>query len=118
MAGPKRKAKKGVKSSVQEKVVSDWARYFGPGDLPDWQRLMADLGFEEQFASKTQCRKALKGVWVNIVDFLDNVEAGCAPHRFPNSTQLAKYTRNSGKIYPKRHIQEKSPLRSLLAHIF
>ncbi|ROT36826.1 hypothetical protein SODALDRAFT_208037 [Sodiomyces alkalinus F11] len=31
--------------------------YFGEGSLSDWQRLMADLGFERDFTSKNQCRK-------------------------------------------------------------
>ncbi|KAI0176218.1 hypothetical protein GGR52DRAFT_350529 [Hypoxylon sp. FL1284] len=42
---------------AREKLVADWEEYFGSGDLSDWQRLMADLGFTEQFTSKNQCRK-------------------------------------------------------------
>ncbi|KAI1764773.1 hypothetical protein GGR53DRAFT_299861 [Hypoxylon sp. FL1150] len=104
--------------SKKNKIVADWEAYFGPGDLPDWQRLMADLGFTEQFTSKTQCRKALTNVWVNIRDFLDDTKAGREVHRFDNEKQLSEYTIVKKKIYPKRSIRKGSPLRKLLAHIF
>lgn len=41
-------------------VVVEWEKYMGDGELEDWQRLMKDLGFEENFPSKTQCRKVSK----------------------------------------------------------
>ncbi|KAL7629408.1 hypothetical protein AAE478_000928 [Parahypoxylon ruwenzoriense] len=104
--------------SQPPKVVVVWGKYFGPGDLADWQRLMADLGFSEQFISKNQCRKALKSVWVNIVDFLDDVKEGRLPHRFDNASQLSAYTRKTNNIYPRRLVPKGSPLRSLLAGIF
>lgn len=41
----------------RHKTVRNWDDYFKKGELEDWQRLMRDLGFDEEFASKTQCRK-------------------------------------------------------------
>lgn len=41
-------------------VVAAWETYMGSSELEDWQRLMSDLGFEEEFPSKTQCRKVRK----------------------------------------------------------
>ncbi len=38
-------------------VVVEWEKYMGQGELEDWQRLMGDLGFDEQFPSKTKCRQ-------------------------------------------------------------
>ncbi|KAI4867892.1 hypothetical protein F4820DRAFT_445710 [Hypoxylon rubiginosum] len=113
-----KKGKQQAAPSKKEQIVSDWEEYFGSGDLPDWQRLMADLGFTEQFASKNQCRKALTHVWVNIRDFLDDTKAGREVHRFDNEKQLSDYTISEGKIYPKKKIQKGSPLQKLLAHIF
>ncbi|KAI1082789.1 hypothetical protein F5B20DRAFT_484481 [Whalleya microplaca] len=113
----KKKSKK-QRSDEIKKVAQDWENYFGSGELQDWQRLMEDLGFSENFTSKTQCRKALGGVWVNIRDFLDDVDAGRTPHRFKNEYKLAEYTRQTGKIYPRNKVDQKSPLRKLLAHIF
>ncbi|RYP49794.1 hypothetical protein DL768_004581 [Monosporascus sp. mg162] len=99
-------------------IVRNWEQYFGAGDLQDWRRLMKDLGFDEQFNSKTQCRKALKNVWVNIHDFLAAVNAGERPYRFRSMFELAQYTKSTGKIYPRKRLQKGSPLCSLLAKIF
>lgn len=39
------------------KIVQAWEQYFQKGELDDWQRFMRDLGFTQDFTSKTQCRK-------------------------------------------------------------
>ncbi|KAI0401048.1 hypothetical protein F4802DRAFT_446412 [Xylaria palmicola] len=98
-------------------VVRDWERYMGAGELPDWQRLMEDLGFEAEFTSKNQCRKVLKTVWVNIPDFLDAVKKHRPVHHFENQRELADYTIERRRFYPKCAIKKDSPLRQLLAHI-
>jgi hypothetical protein len=130
----------GTKSRRPKSVVVEWERYIGKGELEDWQRLMTDLGFAEEFPSKTQCRKAskqthalsipcqyshangvaqaLETVWVNIHDFLHAVEKGEPVHRFQNQSDLAKYTRKKCRYYPKKAIGKESPLRQLLAYIF
>ncbi|RYO80181.1 hypothetical protein DL766_001292 [Monosporascus sp. MC13-8B] len=102
---------------VSPAIVRNWEQYFGAGDLQDWQRLMEDLGFDEQFNSKTKCRKALKKVWVNICDFLEAVKVGEKPYRFRSEFELAKYTRSTRKIYPRKRVKKGSPLCSLLANI-
>lgn len=35
-----------------------WDRYFGAGELVDFQRLCADLKIEGDLSSKNKCRKA------------------------------------------------------------
>ncbi|KAI1333424.1 hypothetical protein F5Y16DRAFT_393819 [Xylariaceae sp. FL0255] len=99
----------------QPRVVKDWANYLGQGSLEDWQRLMRDLGFTEDFPSKTQCRKMLKTVWVNIYDFLSAVKRGEPVTFFDSRTALARYTVKKRKFYPKNSIEKDSPLRELLA---
>ncbi|KAI1143580.1 hypothetical protein F5Y05DRAFT_157947 [Hypoxylon sp. FL0543] len=99
------------------KVVKDWDEYFGTGDLSDWQRLVSDLGISGHFPSKTKCRKVLKHVWVNIVDFLEDIEAGREPHLFDSQNELSSYTRRTKKFYPKSMMPKGSPLRSLCAQI-
>ncbi|KAI0430073.1 hypothetical protein F5Y09DRAFT_242145 [Xylaria sp. FL1042] len=101
----------------QQAVVTEWEAYIGHGELEDWQRLMKDLGFEEEFPSKAKCRQALKTVWVNIHDFLQAVKKGEPVRRFPSQRALAQYTRTNHKFYPKKNIPKGSPLRQLLAHI-
>ncbi|KAI1107502.1 hypothetical protein F4804DRAFT_161907 [Jackrogersella minutella] len=96
---------------------SGWRNYFGTGDLEDWRRLMVDLGLSGTFTSKTQCRKALQHVWVNIVDFLEDVKEGRQPYRFENEKALRKYTRKTKRFYPKSLMPKGSPLRSLFAKI-
>ncbi|OTB06644.1 hypothetical protein M426DRAFT_9422 [Hypoxylon sp. CI-4A] len=107
----------GTKKERNRQAVQAWNAYFGRGDLEDWQSLMFDLGFSEFFSSKTQCRKALKYVWVNIVDFLDDVDQGRPTHRFRNQYELGKYTRKHKKFYPRKSIPKGSPLRRLLANV-
>ncbi|KAI0022235.1 hypothetical protein F4780DRAFT_210176 [Xylariomycetidae sp. FL0641] len=101
----------------KRKIVKAWRDYFKKGELEDWQRLMGDLGFETEFPSKSKCRKALGGVWVNIHDFLDAIENQEPVHHFLSEVELAIYTRETGKVYPKSAIPQGSPLRKLLAQI-
>ncbi|ROW11019.1 hypothetical protein VMCG_01216 [Cytospora schulzeri] len=63
--------------------------------------------------------QALKGIWVNIYDFLyhaenkpDDVEF------FKSEPELSDYTLRTRKTYPRKNITPGSPLRDLLAHIF
>ncbi|ETS87003.1 hypothetical protein PFICI_00831 [Pestalotiopsis fici W106-1] len=99
------------------KVVEEWEAYFKKGDLQDWLRFMGDLGLRQDYSSITKCRKALKNVWVNIHDFLHAVKNNQKPRRFASQHELARYTLDSRKTYPKKNIPQGSPLRRLLAHI-
>ena len=62
--------------------------------------------------------QALEGIWINIYDFLDALEKGVQPWRFPSQSALARYTIKTGKIYPKKKAKKEGPVRALLAHIF
>ncbi|TGO61833.1 hypothetical protein BCON_0024g00340 [Botryotinia convoluta] len=100
-------------------VVGLWADYFGnETELANWQRLCVDVGLEEIPTSITKCRKALGKVWVNIFDFLDAKAEGKPVKRYQSERKLAKYTLESGRIYPKSKAKEGGPARALLAHIF
>ncbi|KAL2127115.1 hypothetical protein VTI74DRAFT_11315 [Chaetomium olivicolor] len=99
------------------KIVEEFDDYFGTGTVQDWQRLCHDIGLEGTFTSITQCRKALRRVHVNIYDLLDAVKQGRQPRRFANAQQLATYTVNSGKIYPKRYVKEMGPVKALMRQI-
>lgn len=41
----------------KSKIVTRWEDYFKEGNLEDWNRLMKDLGFVDEFPSITKCRK-------------------------------------------------------------
>ncbi|ROW18259.1 hypothetical protein VPNG_00135 [Cytospora leucostoma] len=111
------KKQRGDKKKIQE----EWDQYFGTNDndLASWQRLGRDLGIPEaKLTSKTQIRKALKGIWVNIHDFL--YRAKNKPQDvefFESERQLSDYTVRTKKIFPRKNISPGSPLRELLAHI-
>lgn len=62
--------------------------------------------------------QALKGVWVNIHDFLDAENKPEDVRFFKSERALAAYTLKTRKIYPRRLVSRESPLRDLLAHIF
>jgi hypothetical protein len=62
--------------------------------------------------------QALKGIWVNIYDFLDAKAEGMQVRRFKSQRALAAYTVKSEKIYPKKKAKEGGPIKILLAHIF
>jgi len=108
------------KSKTKKKtVVGAWKDYFGDeGQLANWQKLCTDVGMDEIPTSITQCRKALNKVWVNIYDFLDAKAEGKPVRKFKSEWALAKYTLDTGKVYPKKHAKEGGPARTLLAHIF
>jgi hypothetical protein len=61
--------------------------------------------------------QALKRVWINIYDFLDEISGGQTAPRFRNQQALATYTQKEGKIFPRHWAKEGGPLRALLAHI-
>jgi hypothetical protein len=62
--------------------------------------------------------QALKTVHVNIYDLLDAVNAGTQVRRFENQRALAKYCKETGKIYPKKKAKESGPVRHLLRIVF
>jgi len=79
-------------------------------DLQAWQSLCKTIGVPAvkegepivQLASISACQKALKGVYVNIVDLVDAATAGTViSKKFSNQKQLAKYICRSGKVFPK-----------------
>ncbi|KAK4105539.1 hypothetical protein N658DRAFT_503664 [Parathielavia hyrcaniae] len=98
-------------------IVQEFDDYFGTGTLEDWQRLCRDVGLDGYYGSITQCRKALRTVHVNIRDLLDAVRQGQSPQRFANTAQLAAYTVNTGRFYPRWRIKEMGPVRALMRRI-
>lgn len=61
--------------------------------------------------------QALRGVWVNIHDFLAAENKPDDVVFFKSQRQLALYTLKTKKIFPRREIPPGSPLRDLLARI-
>ncbi|KAF8242193.1 hypothetical protein K440DRAFT_591220, partial [Wilcoxina mikolae CBS 423.85] len=102
----------------------EFADYFGygeEGELEKWQLLCEVLGVDTEGlpATKTQYQKALRDIHVNIFDLLQHVRTGATGQvrRFETVRELARYSKNSKKIYPKEQAKG-SALRFLLRHIF
>ncbi|KUI67850.1 hypothetical protein VM1G_02648 [Cytospora mali] len=126
-----------------EPKTQGWEQYFGTDDknFAKWQQLGRDLGLpEETLTSKKTIRKALRGTWVNIHDFVyhaknkpDDALRGTwvnihdfvyhAKNKpddvqfFESERQLSEYTLRTKKIFPRSHISHDSPLCDLLAQI-
>ncbi|KZL84020.1 hypothetical protein CI238_05009 [Colletotrichum incanum] len=109
-ATPKTKEKKADDAA---KFFSQWDEYSGKRELGDWQRLCRDLGLPDDLPSKTQCRKALDKVHVNIKQFLDAMNVGGEVKFFKSVRQLAQYTRKKGLWMPKKNLPKGDPLCKL-----
>lgn len=91
----------------------EFGDYFGhtdnddPGDeLEKWRLLcnVLDVDTEGLPATKTQYKKALADINVNIFDVLQHVRSGTPGdvRRFDSVRDLARYSKNRKKIYPKK----------------
>lgn len=60
----------------------------------------------------------MKGIWVNIYDFVDATAAGRNVRMFNSERELADYTMKTRKIFPKVKAKKGGPVRCLLVHVF
>ncbi|KAI0648427.1 hypothetical protein C8Q79DRAFT_1008753 [Trametes meyenii] len=119
MSGWKRKTK--TYKQERRKRLAEWATEdfedtFGvlANNLQGWQRLCRHLGLDEPehyLGSITDCKKALKPVFVNIIDLIDSVKMETRPKIFNSADALARYIDNTGKAYPREKAKT-SPLLS------
>ncbi|PWY94549.1 hypothetical protein BO94DRAFT_563167 [Aspergillus sclerotioniger CBS 115572] len=110
-----------------KKYQREWAAFTGnefhhhfgtQSKLENWQALCKELNLDGPIASMTQCRKALAKVHVNLVDLIDSRRAGTPVHKFQNVRALRRYTRESGKVFPKEAAKREGGLRGLLRGIW
>ncbi|KAF9879289.1 hypothetical protein CkaCkLH20_03522 [Colletotrichum karsti] len=108
---------KGKKKMNTDKLIEDWNEYFGEGELEDWRRLCRDLGLPDDLPSKTKCRDAVKGVHVNIRQFLDAQRKPEDVIFFKNVWKLASWTFNKRLRVRLDAIPRGTPLRSLMREL-
>ncbi|KAJ4394678.1 hypothetical protein N0V93_003897 [Gnomoniopsis smithogilvyi] len=141
-AVPVKEIKKEVKEEVAVPAVTDrFSAQYGVNftGLEPWVRLCRDLGVQGPLNSKTQCKKALANIRVNIRDFLDAIDARASTAAcyvdpvardailnnplgvrfFDSEWSLAAYTLANHRVYSRREIRanQEHPLRLLMAHI-
>ncbi|KAG7446771.1 uncharacterized protein BT62DRAFT_1005152 [Guyanagaster necrorhizus] len=85
-------------------------------DLHAWQRLCEVVGRQEIPNDIEACKAVIEGVHVNIWDLVDYPAMKVPPPMHATETALSKYTRSSGKFYPRRdaHGLLKVLLRNIL----
>jgi len=107
---------------LAEAVEAGFLSTFGVNvsSLQAWQSLCETIGVPEAkegedlplLTSISACKKALKGVYVNLVDLVDAAMAGnVIPKKFSSQKELAKYIRKTGKFFPKSRAK-RNPLLS------
>ncbi|CAK1355060.1 unnamed protein product [Cercospora beticola] len=107
------------KMKRHQKIVDYFEQEYGQlgSVLAGWQAFSRDVGVPEG-KSITQCKKFLKAVDVNIVDFVAAKKNGTAVYQFKSRAALAEYIRgNRNKRFPLGKAKEDSFLKSLLIHL-
>ncbi|KAK0211444.1 hypothetical protein IW262DRAFT_366222 [Armillaria fumosa] len=87
-------------------------------DLQAWQRLCGLVGDGNIPDNIAACRAVIRRVHVNICDLVDYPATTIPPPVFFTECALAKYSRESGKIFPRKNAYSGGLLRFLLRHIF
>ncbi|KAJ5917187.1 hypothetical protein N7466_010741 [Penicillium verhagenii] len=86
-------------------------------DLSTWQQMCRKVNLDGDFPSITKCRKALKRVYVNIVDLLECWEDEKHPRTFKNGKELSEYSHSQNKLFSRSLAKQDKVLRTLLRHI-
>ncbi|KAJ7679433.1 hypothetical protein DFH06DRAFT_1166616 [Mycena polygramma] len=105
-------------AGFQRAMAQTFSDIFGSNvdDLGNLQSLCRLLGVDPIPGNIKECRKAVRGVHVNLVDLVDWGRMGSAIHRFETEQDLAEYTRTSQKYFPQGEA-EGSLLQFLLRRI-
>ncbi|KAK1142778.1 hypothetical protein N8T08_007410 [Aspergillus melleus] len=82
--------------------------------LDEWRTLCEQLGLKGPFASIKKCKKAMKGIHINIVDFLEARQMGTTPQRFASKEALSEYTLTTRRFFNRKVVKEDKMLRELL----
>ncbi|KAL8908426.1 MAG: hypothetical protein Q9207_000845 [Kuettlingeria erythrocarpa] len=111
----------GWKIKRRECFLSEFELHLGSievgNKLDAWQNLCRELNLNGNLRSITQCKKALKGVHVNIHDLLDARRLRAPVQTFPTASALAQYTRETRRYFPLDEAKRESLIKILLKHI-
>ncbi|KAL0575753.1 hypothetical protein V5O48_006217 [Marasmius crinis-equi] len=109
------------KQFLIENVQRAFVDQFGvnANSLENWKRLLATIGIEgsNELTSIQQCKNALKGKFINIVDLVDAANAGSkikSPNPFTSAKALSRYIKTTSKIFPKGAAKANPLLRQFL----
>ncbi|KAF5383823.1 hypothetical protein D9615_003837 [Tricholomella constricta] len=104
-------------------VDTGFSTIFGgnASSLQSWMSLLRTVGVEgaDGMRSIKQCKAALVGKYVNIVDLVDAAVAGIVMTSgvFTSSKALGKYMKRTGKTFPRNKAKTNQLLRQFLIRI-
>ncbi|KAG6091188.1 hypothetical protein E4U31_007316 [Claviceps sp. LM219 group G6] len=109
-----------ARNLFQQALVDEFGAIYGENDeqLDVLQQLCRKLEIDPIPQSITACKKAIKGVYVNIVDFIDCERTGEPIHKFASLADLRRYTKKNRKVFPRRQAKRSLLLRFLLQVLF
>ncbi|KAF9442696.1 hypothetical protein P691DRAFT_680946 [Macrolepiota fuliginosa MF-IS2] len=87
-------------------------------DLDTWNALLRHVGINNPPGTVKECKDLIGGKFINLIDLINARDnPGVIITHYRNEVELSKYTLNSGKIFPRDHVEAGSLLRYLLRHI-
>jgi len=87
-------------------------------NLDAWHALLRHIGITDPPETVKKCKELIRGKFINLIDLINaRDDAGIIITHFPTEVGLSKYTLDSGKIFPRNHVEAGSLLRYLLRHI-
>ncbi|KAG6319389.1 hypothetical protein E4U22_004574 [Claviceps purpurea] len=108
-----------ARNLFRQALVDEFGAIYGENDdkLDVLQQLCRKVEIDPIPQSITACKKAIKGVYVNIVDFIDCERTGEPIHKFASLAHLRRYTKK-GKVFPREQAKRSLLLRFLLQVLF
>ncbi|GAO15884.1 uncharacterized protein UV8b_07771 [Ustilaginoidea virens] len=85
--------------------------------LETLQTLCGKLSLSPVPETITACKKAVRRVHVNIIDFIDSQRTGRPVRAFKTEARLRRYTGDTEKFFPKDEAKERPLLRYLLRDV-
>ncbi|KAF9443008.1 hypothetical protein P691DRAFT_764677 [Macrolepiota fuliginosa MF-IS2] len=87
-------------------------------NIDAWHALLRHIGIYNPPETVKKCKELIRGKFINLIDLInarDNPDVIIT--HFPTEVELSEYTLNSGKIFPREHVEAGSLLRYLLRKI-
>ncbi|KAL8808496.1 MAG: hypothetical protein Q9182_000047 [Xanthomendoza sp. 2 TL-2023] len=85
--------------------------------LAGWQNLCQELGVDGDTSSIAKCKKALRQVHVNILDFIDDRRAHRQVQLYHSAGELARYTRDHKRFFPLGDTEGAKLIKILLRYL-
>ncbi|KAJ7455117.1 hypothetical protein FB451DRAFT_1516799 [Mycena latifolia] len=86
-------------------------------NLSNWQSLCTVLELEPVPQTLWECRAAVRGVHVNLVDLVDLRATGITVQNFESQEELAEYTELNNKWFPQARAEDGGLLVFLLRYL-